>query len=75
MEAEDLPDALEGQTEVLFANIQDIYNFHSQQLLPELEKSAKNPDAVPKVFFKYVSITSRVIACNIYPCYNTPFDI
>lgn len=55
MDAEDLPEALDGQTDVLFANIEEIYTFHSGTLLPELESCAKNPEAVPKVFLKYVS--------------------
>ena len=65
-DAEDLPEALQGQRDVLFANIQEIYTFHTRQFLHELEACVKNPDAVPKVFKRFVS-TFQCSVANYFP--------
>ncbi|KAL0280045.1 UNVERIFIED_CONTAM: hypothetical protein PYX00_001459 [Menopon gallinae] len=50
---EDIPQALRGQRNVVFGNIEKIYEFHSQHFLQELESCEKNPLSVGQCFLKY----------------------
>lgn len=52
---EDIPQALRGQRNVVFGNIEKIYEFHSRHFLQELESCEKNPLSVGQCFLKYVS--------------------
>jgi len=53
---EDIPQALRGQRNVIFGNIEKIYEFHSQLFLRELERCEKSPLMVGLSFLKHVSI-------------------
>lgn len=52
---EDIPQALRGQRNVIFGNIEKIYEFHSQHFLQELEKCEHFPLQVGQVFLRHVS--------------------
>lgn len=52
---EDIPQALRGQRNVIFGNIEKIYEFHSQNFLKELERHENCPLQVGESFLKYVS--------------------
>lgn len=50
---EDIPQSLRGQRNVVFGNIEKIYEFHSQHFLRELEKCEHYPLQVGRIFLKY----------------------
>lgn len=50
---EDIPQALRGQRNVVFGNIEKIYEFHSQHFLRELEQCEHSPLQVGHIFLKY----------------------
>lgn len=50
---EDIPQALRGQRNVVFGNVEKIYEFHSQHFLHELELCAENPLQVGQCFLRH----------------------
>ena len=50
---EDIPQSLRGQRNVVFGNIEKIYEFHSQHFLRELEEVEHHPLSVGQIFLKY----------------------
>ncbi|XP_008488243.1 puratrophin-1 isoform X2 [Diaphorina citri] len=50
---EDIPQALRGQRNVIFGNIEKIYEFHSQHFLGELEQCANLPLSVGQCFLNH----------------------
>lgn len=52
---EEIPQALRGQRNVIFGNIEKIYEFHSQHFLKELERHENCPLQVGESFLKHVS--------------------
>lgn len=61
---EDIPQALRGQRNVVFGNIEKIYEFHSQQFLRELETCENSPLHVGQTFLRH---TNRF---SLYALYN-----
>ena len=54
---EDIPQALRGQRNVIFGNVEKIYEFHSQHFLRELEQCEQSPMNVGQCFLRHVSPT------------------
>uniref|UniRef100_A0A1B6CNG3 DH domain-containing protein n=1 Tax=Clastoptera arizonana TaxID=38151 RepID=A0A1B6CNG3_9HEMI len=52
---DDIPQALRGQRNVVFGNIEKIYEFHVQFFLQELEKCEHNPISVGQCFLRHES--------------------
>ncbi|KAK8723997.1 hypothetical protein OTU49_011388 [Cherax quadricarinatus] len=52
---EDIPQALRGQRNVVFGNIEKIYEFHSGYFLHALEACEMRPFAVGSIFLRYES--------------------
>lgn len=52
---EDIPQALRGQRNVIFGNIEKIYEFHSGYFLRALEACEMRPFSVGSIFLRYVS--------------------
>jgi hypothetical protein len=52
---EDIPQALRGQRNVIFGNVEKIYEFHSQYFLQELERCENSPLFVGQCFLRHVS--------------------
>ncbi|KAK3919859.1 Puratrophin-1 [Frankliniella fusca] len=52
---EDIPQALRGQRNVIFGNIEKIFEFHSQLFLRELERCEKSPLCVGQSFLRHES--------------------
>lgn len=50
---EDIPQALRGQRNVVFGNVEKIYEFHGQHFLRELEQCEYNPLQIGQIFLKY----------------------
>lgn len=61
---EEIPQVLRGQRNVIFGNIEKIYEFHSQHFLKELERHENCPLQVGESFLKHVSDLERV--CFLY---------
>ncbi|KAJ8979827.1 hypothetical protein NQ317_014958, partial [Molorchus minor] len=53
LQREDIPQALRGQRNTVFGNVEKIYEFHSQHFLNELEECENNPLQVGHIFLKY----------------------
>lgn len=53
LQREDIPQALRGQRNTVFGNVEKIYEFHSQHFLTELEECENNPLQVGQIFLKY----------------------
>lgn len=63
---EEVPQALRGQRNVIFGNIEKIYEFHSQHFLKELERHESCPLQVGESFLKHVSsYVTSVVSCKI----------
>lgn len=52
---EDIPQALRGQRNVIFGNVEKICEFHQQYFLHELERCEKNPLKIGAVFLEHES--------------------
>ncbi|KAK2585712.1 hypothetical protein KPH14_010325 [Odynerus spinipes] len=50
---EDIPQALRGQRNVIFGNVEKIYEFHSQHFLGELEQCEQSPMLVGQCFLRH----------------------
>lgn len=50
---EDIPQALRGQRNIIFGNVEKLYEFHSQHFLHELEECQTNPLQVGQIFLKH----------------------
>ncbi|XP_072742868.1 puratrophin-1 isoform X1 [Anoplolepis gracilipes] len=50
---EDIPQALRGQRNVIFGNVEKIYEFHSQHFLRELEQCEQSPMLVGQCFIRH----------------------
>uniref|UniRef100_A0A023F1C1 Putative multidomain protein n=3 Tax=Triatoma infestans TaxID=30076 RepID=A0A023F1C1_TRIIF len=50
---EDIPQALRGQRNVIFGNIEKIFEFHSQYFLQELERCEQSPLHVGQCFLRH----------------------
>lgn len=55
MNREDIPQALRGQRNVIFGNVEKICEFHQQFFLHELERCENNPLKVGSVFLEHES--------------------
>jgi len=63
---EEIPQALRGQRNVIFGNIEKIYEFHSQHFLKELERHENCPLQVGESFLKHVSAQLCILCTCIY---------
>ena len=52
---DDIPQALRGQRNVIFGNIEKIYEFHRGYFLKHLKQCEKKPLDIGRIFLKYVS--------------------
>ncbi|XP_033222681.1 uncharacterized protein LOC117176535 [Belonocnema kinseyi] len=50
---EDIPQSLRGQRNVIFGNVEKIYEFHSQHFLRELEQCEQSPMMVGQCFIRH----------------------
>lgn len=55
LEKDGLPQELRGKRNVVFGNIEKIYEFHSQHFLSELDQFRDAPFHVGQIFLRYVS--------------------
>lgn len=52
---DDIPQALRGQRNAIFGNIEKIHEFHSGYFVRALESCTSRPFAVGSMFLRYVS--------------------
>ena len=55
----DVPQLMRGKRNVIFGNVEKIYQFHSQYFLRELEACEHNPFLVGHYFLRHVSLRHR----------------
>lgn len=68
IESSSPPDDLKGKEKFIFANLQQIYEFHKNSFLPEIEKCLENYDVVGRTFAKY----ERRLHMYVVYCQNKP---
>ena len=55
MKENPMPDGLEGKDKIVFGNIHQIYDWHKETMMKELEACLATPDRVGSIFVRYVS--------------------
>ena len=60
IQRDDLPQTLRGKRNIVFGNLEKIYEFHSQRFLAELEQCETNPFQVCHCFLQHVSTTDTI---------------
>ncbi|BFZ15658.1 hypothetical protein BsWGS_18696 [Bradybaena similaris] len=63
-----LPDEMEGKDKIVFGNIHQIYDWHKETMLAELEKCLTNPARVGSIFIRY----ERRLYMYVKYCENKP---
>ena len=48
------------KAELIFGNMEDVYGFHSQCLLPELERCGENTQMIARTFIEYSEDMKRI---------------
>lgn len=56
MERSDLPQDLRGKRNIIFGNLEKLYDFHCQHFLKELEHCTEFPLQVSHCFLRHVSL-------------------
>ena len=59
LQGDNVPQALQGKRNVIFSNLEKIWQFHSQQFLPELIKTKDTPLLLARCFLRHVSNIDR----------------
>ncbi|XP_013864658.1 triple functional domain protein [Austrofundulus limnaeus] len=68
MKEEGLPDDMKGKDKIVFGNIHQIYDWHKDVFLRELEKCLEDPDRLGPLFLKQERrLTMYVIYCQNKP--------
>ncbi|XP_039370859.1 rho guanine nucleotide exchange factor 25 isoform X3 [Mauremys reevesii] len=68
MRARGVPEDMEGKDKIIFGNIHQIYDWHKDYLLKELEKCLHNPDLLAQLFIKH----ERRLHMYVVYCQNKP---
>ncbi|XP_006757380.1 PREDICTED: rho guanine nucleotide exchange factor 25 isoform X1 [Myotis davidii] len=68
MAAQGVPENLRGRDRIVFGNIQQIYEWHRDYLLGELQRCLKDPDWLAQLFIKH----ERRLHMYVVYCQNKP---
>uniref|UniRef100_A0A8C0XSU0 DH domain-containing protein n=1 Tax=Castor canadensis TaxID=51338 RepID=A0A8C0XSU0_CASCN len=68
MAAQGVPESLRGRDRIVFGNIQQIYEWHRDYFLQELQRSLKDPDWLAQLFIKH----ERRLHMYVVYCQNKP---
>ncbi|XP_038234664.1 rho guanine nucleotide exchange factor 25 isoform X10 [Dermochelys coriacea] len=68
MRARGVPEDMEGKDKIIFGNIHQIYDWHKDYFLKELEKCLHNPDLLAQLFVKH----ERRLHMYVVYCQNKP---
>uniref|UniRef100_A0A8C7X938 Rho guanine nucleotide exchange factor 25 n=1 Tax=Oryzias sinensis TaxID=183150 RepID=A0A8C7X938_9TELE len=68
MSSQSVPEDLRGKDRIVFGNIQQIYDWHKEYFLGELERCVDNPDILAKLFIKH----ERRLHMYVVYCQNKP---
>ncbi|XP_066114930.1 rho guanine nucleotide exchange factor 25 isoform X1 [Saccopteryx bilineata] len=68
MAAQGVPDSLHGRDRIVFGNIQQIYEWHRDYFLGELQHCLKDPDWLAQLFIKH----ERRLHMYVVYCQNKP---
>lgn len=68
MRARGVPEDMEGKDKIIFGNIHQIYDWHKDYFLKELEKCLQHPDLLAQLFIKH----ERRLHMYVVYCQNKP---
>ncbi|XP_050603252.1 rho guanine nucleotide exchange factor 25 isoform X2 [Macaca thibetana thibetana] len=68
MAAQGVPESLRGRDRIVFGNIQQIYEWHRDYFLQELQRCLKDPDWLAQLFIKH----ERRLHMYVVYCQNKP---
>uniref|UniRef100_A0AAV2M6E7 DH domain-containing protein n=2 Tax=Knipowitschia caucasica TaxID=637954 RepID=A0AAV2M6E7_KNICA len=68
MTRQGIPEEMKGKDRIIFGNIHQIYDWHKDYFLGELEKCVCDPDALAKLFIKH----ERRLHMYVVYCQNKP---
>ncbi|XP_056653719.1 rho guanine nucleotide exchange factor 25 isoform X2 [Monodelphis domestica] len=68
MTAQGIPESLRGRDRIVFGNIQQIYEWHRDYFLQELQKCLQDPDWLAQLFIKH----ERRLHMYVIYCQNKP---
>ncbi|XP_078545090.1 rho guanine nucleotide exchange factor 25 isoform X1 [Lissotriton helveticus] len=68
MNTKGIPDDMKGKDKIVFGNIHQIYDWHKDYFLGELEKCLKDPDLLAQLFIKH----ERRLHMYVVYCQNKP---
>ncbi|XP_074836209.1 rho guanine nucleotide exchange factor 25 isoform X2 [Carettochelys insculpta] len=69
MQAHGVPEAMEGKDKIIFGNIHQIYDWHKDYFLKELEKCLQHPDLLAQLFIKHNKPKSEHIVSEYIDSY------
>uniref|UniRef100_A0A803SRZ5 Trio Rho guanine nucleotide exchange factor n=1 Tax=Anolis carolinensis TaxID=28377 RepID=A0A803SRZ5_ANOCA len=64
MKEDGVPDDMKGKDKIVFGNIHQIYDWHRDFFLEELEKCLEEPEKLGSLFVKHVSLRIYSIMCT-----------
>ena len=64
LQRDDVPQALRGKRNVIFGNVEKIYQFHRQYFLQEVEACQRNPFLLGNYFLMHVSLQDKYIKAD-----------
>jgi len=64
MKEDGVPDDMKGKDKIVFGNIHQIYDWHRDFFLGELEKCLEDPEKLGSLFVKHVSTITLFIFCS-----------
>ncbi|XP_042304959.1 rho guanine nucleotide exchange factor 25 isoform X2 [Sceloporus undulatus] len=68
MKARGIPEGMKGKDKIIFGNIHQIYDWHKDYLLKQLEKCLEDPDLLAELFIKH----ERRLHMYVVYCQNKP---
>nr|XP_034958486.1 rho guanine nucleotide exchange factor 25 isoform X4 [Zootoca vivipara] len=68
MNARGIPEDMKGKDKIIFGNIHQIYDWHKDYLLKQLEKCLEDPDLLAELFIKH----ERRLHMYVVYCQNKP---
>ncbi|XP_028577155.2 rho guanine nucleotide exchange factor 25 isoform X5 [Podarcis muralis] len=68
MSARGIPEDMKGKDKIIFGNIHQIYDWHKDYLLKQLEKCLEDPDLLAELFIKH----ERRLHMYVVYCQNKP---
>ena len=62
------------RTDLIFGNLEEIWEFHADTLLPQLESCHLNPTLIAKTFLEYCQHLTRMYCRSVVSAYHRLFS-